>query len=65
MIAMRKLLLLGVFNCLLLVVFAQRTYKASSVLASGNWFKISVAEEGIYKIDVSFLNSIGFTGNIQ
>ena len=64
MIAMRKFLLLGVFNCLLLVVFAQRTYKASSVLASGNWFKISVAEDGIYRIDVSFLNSLGLTGSI-
>lgn len=65
MIGMRKFLLLSIFNFLLLSVFGQRTYKASSVLASGNWFKISVVEEGVYKIDVSFLNSLGFNGNIS
>jgi hypothetical protein len=65
MIAMRKFLLLGVFTCLLFTVFAQRTYKASSVLASGNWFKISVTEDGLYKVDVAFLNALGITGNIQ
>lgn len=43
---------------------AQRNYKQNSVLASGNWFKISVAEAGIYKIDVPFLNSLGITGSI-
>jgi hypothetical protein len=64
MIAMRKLLLLSVFSCFLLWASGQRTYKASSVLASGNWFKISVAEEGIYKMNVTFLNSLGITGNI-
>ena len=61
---MRKFLLLSFFTFLLLSVFAQRTYKANSVLASGNWFKISVVEEGVYKLDVSFLNSLGITGSI-
>jgi hypothetical protein len=65
MIAMRKLMLLSVFSCFLLWASGQRTYKTSSVLASGNWFKISVAEGGIYKMDVAFLNSLGITGNIS
>ena len=64
MIAMRKFLLLSVFTGLLLSVFAQRTYKANSVLASGNWFKVSVTETGIYKMDVSFLSSLGLGNNI-
>jgi hypothetical protein len=64
MIAMRKFLLLSVFSCLFLWVSAQRTYKASSVLASGNWFKISVVEAGVYKIDLAFLNALGISGNI-
>lgn len=39
--------------------FTQRVYKASSVLASGKWYRIALAEEGIYKLDVSFLSSLG------
>jgi hypothetical protein len=62
---MRKLLLLSVFSCLVLLASAQRIYKGASVLASGNWFKISVAEEGVYKIDIPFLNSLGITGNFS
>lgn len=54
-------------GCFLLVLMlmmlpaaeAQRSYKDASVLASGNWYKISVAETGIYKIDVAFLNKLG------
>jgi hypothetical protein len=65
MIALRKLLLPGVFCCFLFTfVDAQRTYKANSVLGSGNWFKISVAADGVYKMDVAFLNSLGLTGPI-
>ncbi|WP_161833511.1 type IX secretion system sortase PorU [Sediminibacterium soli] len=30
-----------------------------SALASGNWYKIAVTGEGVYRIDVSFLNSLG------
>ena len=65
MIALRKLLLPGVFCCFLFTVHAQRSYKDNSVLASGNWFKISIAEEGVYKIDVPFLNKMGITGSIS
>ena len=38
---------------------AQRIYKANSVLASGQWFKIAVKDPGVYKIDVPFLNGLG------
>lgn len=41
------------------VAIAQRSYVNQSVLASGNWYKIAVAKEGIYKIDLSFLNNCG------
>ena len=61
----RKFLLLTVLNAFSLLASAQRIYKQNSVLASGNWFKISVAQEGVYKIDVPFLNSLGITGSIS
>src|SRR5678809_341903 len=60
----KKPLLLYVCSCLLLLVSAQRINKSNSVLTSGNWFKISAVEEGVYKIDASFLNNLGITGNI-
>ena len=34
---------------------AQRVYADNSVLATGNWFKIGVTQEGIYKIDANML----------
>lgn len=34
-------------------------YTSSSVLATGNWYKISVDKDGIYKIDKAFLQSLG------
>jgi hypothetical protein len=44
---------------------AQRTYKANSVLASGNWYKIAVTAAGVYKIDLPFLASLGInTSNL-
>ena len=50
------------FCCGLLTnVTAQRTYKSNSVLATGTWGKIAIKDPGIYKIDVPFLNSLGFT----
>lgn len=38
---------------------AQRNYAARSVLSSGAWYKLSVSNAGIYKIDVPFLNNLG------
>lgn len=38
---------------------SQRVYTANSVLAMGNWYKISINSPGIYKIDLPFLNALG------
>lgn len=35
------------------------TFKNSSVLATGNWYKIAVTKTGVYKIDKTFLKNIG------
>jgi len=44
---------------------AQRIYSPNSVLATGNWYKISVKDPGIYKIDIPFLNNLGInTSNL-
>ena len=40
-------------------VAAQRVYAPNSVLASGNWYKIGVKQEGMYKVDMAMLNSLG------
>ncbi|MFI5186249.1 MAG: type IX secretion system sortase PorU [Chitinophagales bacterium] len=59
------------YALLILITFpffsrAQRTYKANSVLASGNWYKIGVKEAGIYKIDLTFLSGLGInTSNLS
>jgi hypothetical protein len=46
--------------------FSQRSYSNSSVLASGNWFRIAVTETGIYRIDLNFLNKSGVnTANLS
>ncbi len=39
-------------------VFA-KSAQVSSVLASGNWFRIPVTEEGIYRIDAAYLSAAG------
>ncbi len=45
--------------------YGQRHYSASSVLSTGNWFKIATREAGIYKIDPDFLNKLGInTSNL-
>ena len=60
----RKLLVLIVLIVSVLVADAQRTYKSSSVLATGNWYKISVTTDGVYKLDLPFLSSLGISGSI-
>jgi len=46
-------------------LLAQRVYAANSVLATGNWYKIAVTQEGIYKVDLAILNKLGInTSNI-
>ncbi len=34
-------------------------YASSSVLAAGDWYKISVTQEGVYKLSYQFLKSLG------
>ena len=60
----RALTLLLLTCCLSYSSEAQRVYKTSSVLATGSWYKISVSNEGIYKIDLSLLTSLGISGPI-
>lgn len=38
---------------------AKSTAANSSVLATGNWYKIGLTKEGIYKLDKTFLTSLG------
>ncbi len=36
-----------------------KTYKSSSVLSSGDWYKVGVNSAGLYKIDASVIESLG------
>ncbi len=38
---------------------AQRVYAKNSVLASGNWYRVGVKQEGVYKMDLVFLAGLG------
>ena len=49
-------LLLQIMLCQ--ITFPQQ-YAVSSVLNTGNWYKLSVEKEGVYKIDLAFLNKLG------
>lgn len=40
-------------------VLAQETYSSSSVLSTGQWSKIAIIDEGVYKIEYSELLSLG------
>lgn len=41
--------------------WAQRAYAANAALSSGNWYRMAVKQEGIYKVDVALLGSLGIT----
>src|SRR6185436_12167244 len=56
---MRRLMPFFVVLAIAAPASAQRIYRPNSVLANGNWYKISVKESGVYKIDLPFLNSLG------
>ncbi|MDQ3681499.1 MAG: type IX secretion system sortase PorU [Bacteroidota bacterium] len=60
----RKFLLIIVLYGFTFLGHAQRPYKPHSVLSTGNWYKIAITSEGVYKIDLSFLAGLGLTGNI-
>ncbi|HYO22926.1 MAG TPA: type IX secretion system sortase PorU [Flavisolibacter sp.] len=58
---------LCVLCCVLLLcsaLCAQRSYKPASVLAGGNWYKISTTGSGVCKLDAAFLASLGINGAI-
>jgi len=38
---------------------ARTTATTNSVLASGDWYKLSISNSGVYKIDYNFLTSLG------
>ncbi len=38
-------------------------YAANSVLRSGDWFKVGVAQDGVYKLSYNFLNNLGLDIN--
>ena len=59
-----KYLIFISLNFIVSYSWGQRSYSPNSVLASGNWYKISVLQTGVYKIDVPFLNRLGFSGPI-
>ncbi|MBU0695681.1 MAG: type IX secretion system sortase PorU [Bacteroidetes bacterium] len=40
-----------------------RAYKSNSVLATGNWYKIAVKEDGIYKLSYDFIKNLGIDVN--
>ena len=46
-----------------LLSFSQRTYTNQSVLSTGEWFKLTVIQPGIYKVDLPFLQKLGLKGN--
>jgi len=58
----------GLFILFYLVSFcvrqgiAQRSYAPNSVLATGNWYKVGVKQEGVYKIDLAMLTALGISG---
>ncbi|UYQ92291.1 type IX secretion system sortase PorU [Chitinophaga horti] len=51
--------LLILFLCTGIKAYAQRTYASHSVLADGSCYKLAVTGPGVYKIDISLLNSMG------
>jgi hypothetical protein len=62
----RKAASLILLTLSILWVHAQRSYKNNSILASGSWWKISVKDAGVYKVDVSFLSGLGInTSNLS
>ncbi|MDP4264611.1 MAG: type IX secretion system sortase PorU [Bacteroidota bacterium] len=63
---LRKMVFLGVATITVVInAAAQRAYRSNSVLSTGNWYKLSVKEAGIYRIDIPFLNSLGInTSNL-
>ena len=52
-------LLIALLGAISLNIYAQRNYATNSILAAGDWYKISITKEGIYKVDAAFLSNLG------
>src|SRR5690606_30234491 len=60
----KTLLLLVLILAGLLPSRAQRNYPETSVLASGEWYKIKVPRERMYAIDRAVLQRLGASGDL-
>jgi hypothetical protein len=63
-----KFLLLLLVQCNIYKGLAQRSYASNSQLSTGNWFKFSIVQEGIYKLDANYfsannISTIGINSN--
>ncbi|HNV66635.1 MAG TPA: type IX secretion system sortase PorU [Bacteroidales bacterium] len=58
---MMKSVVTGLMVMAFVLNAASQNYASSSVLGSGQWVKIAVTEEGIYRLDYSHLKEMGFT----
>ncbi|HEY6061975.1 MAG TPA: type IX secretion system sortase PorU [Chitinophagaceae bacterium] len=63
MITSRYIFCFAWFTTCSLSALTQRNYTPNSVLSSGAWYKLSVSDPGIYKIDIPLLNSLGVNTN--
>lgn len=61
----RYTILLALFHNIFFLAGAQRVYQPHSILSQGSWYQLSVKEEGVYKLDLAFLNSLGISGPIS
>lgn len=44
---------------------SRKSFRSQSVLASGNWYKISVTKDGVHKITPELLRNLGVSGSIS
>lgn len=44
---------------------SRKSFRPQSVLASGNWYKISVTKDGVHKITPELLRNLGVSGSIS
>jgi hypothetical protein len=60
---MKTVLLFLSVNTLFHLAGAQTTLINNSILATGQWAKVGVTQEGIYKLDATQLGSLGISAN--
>ena len=58
-----SILFIGLLVAISLENYAQRNYADNSVLATGSWYKIAIAKEGVYKVDAAFLSRLGINSS--